>query len=116
MQDPENRPAIYLMPVQLLVLYVVLEHAFQAGLMIGFSYMGWYVWAASSAVIIKWPFGPLVPAVVFVGVIAVGAIRPLVFDAKDAAMQGQLVSAAVVVAVALILSQYFGRLQRGDMS
>ena len=114
-QHPANKQHRLLIVFQPFILVAMAWYAFSEGLLVGFSFLGWYFWAASNAIVIRGPLGIAAPVAIFVGVIFAGAIRPLFLDAKTAAFQGQLLQAAAILVMAIFSSRVTGRLQRGEI-
>jgi hypothetical protein len=60
------------------------------------------------------PLGLVAPFAILIGIIGSGAIRPLLGDAKNAALAGDLIGAIVVLAVFAALWLWFREWQSGN--
>ena len=60
------------------------------------------------------PLGAVAPVFILVGVIGSSAIRPLIGDAKDAAMGQDFVGALVILAVFAVMTLLFRQWQSGN--
>ncbi len=60
------------------------------------------------------PLGALAPIAIFVGAVGSGAIRPMLGDAKDAALAGNLAGAVIILVVFVMLTFMFRQWQTGN--
>ena len=60
------------------------------------------------------PLGLVAPIFILVGVVGSGAIRPLIGDAKNAALAGDFVGAAVILGVFAVMTLLFRLWQSGN--
>ena len=60
------------------------------------------------------PLGAVAPIFILAGVIGSNAIRPLIGDAKDAAMAQDILGALVILAVFAVMTLWFRHWQSGN--
>ena len=123
-----NEPALSLRVLYLVVGIVIafhlVPHAFgELGVTGGISYAAALFVAVSNATFFRVarigradfvPLGLVAPIAIFVGVAGSAAARPLLGDAKSAALAEDFAGALIILAIFVVLSHLFGRWRSGN--
>jgi len=101
------------------IFYFVGKDAFADSISTGVSFIAASFLVISRAtvflIIRRVPLGIAAPFLIFCGVILSQALKPVIFAAKDEALKGNLLAAAIVMGMAIVLSVFAGRLKRGEL-
>ncbi len=106
-----------------LITGILVPAAFDIGIMTGISYLMALYFAFSNAIFVRVvridhgriiPVGVVAPIFILVGVIGSGAIRPLIGDAKNAALAQDFISAVVIFGVFVGMTLWFRQWQSGN--
>ena len=123
-----NEPApvlrfLYLV-VGLVIAFCLVPHAFrELGVAGGISYVVALFGAVSNATFFRVviigradyiPLGLVAPIAIFVGVAGSAAVRPLLGDAKNAALAQDFAGALIILAIFGLLSLWFGQWRSGN--
>ena len=107
----------------LVIAVVLVPHAFrELGVMGGISYLAALFGAVSNATFFRvarvgrayYPLGLVAPIAIFVGLAGSAAVRPLLGDAKDAALAQDFAGAAIVLAIFWGFSLWFRQWRSGN--
>ena len=122
--EPHLEPRVSGLIVGILTTWVLIPAAFNdLGLMSGLSYSFALYLAFANATLFRIarvgrdvyvPLGFVAPVFILVGVTGSSAMRPLIGDAKDAAMAQDFIGAAVILCVFVIVSLWFRQLRSGN--
>ena len=109
--------------IAIAVTWVLIPAAFDLGTIRGVSYFIAVYLAMSNATFLKvarfgrrryLPVGAVAPIFILAGVIGSSAIRPLIGEAKDAALARDSVGALIILGVFGVMMCWFRSLQRGS--
>jgi len=119
-REPDVVLRIVLLGFGSVLFYYVGQHAFQYSLLTGFSFIAASFLVISRATVFLIvrgvPLGVVAPILIFSGVIFSQALRPVIFEARDSAVEANLMAAAIVMSVVTILGVFANRLKRGELS
>ena len=114
---------VYLV-IGLIVAYTLVPYSFQElGVMGGISYLIAVSGAVSNAMFFRMvkvgradyiPLGLVAPIAIFVGLAGSKAIRPLLGEAKNAALAEDFIGAVVILAIFVFFALWFRRWQSGN--
>lgn len=122
--EPARELRLLYLGVGLLVSWALIPAAFKdMGFTGGVSYFFALFMAMSNATVFRvvkigraeyLPLGAIAPIAILVGVVGSRAIRPLLGDAKNVALTGDLAGAAIILSVFLMLTLLFRKWQTGN--
>ena len=107
----------------LLIAFCLIPSAFhELGVMGGFSYLTALFGAVSNATFFRvarvgrayYPLGLVAPIAIFVGLAGSAAVRPMLGDAKNAALAQDFVGALIILAVFGVFSLWFRQWRHGN--
>jgi len=118
-RDPDLGLRLFYLVFGAVVFYFVGQHAFEASFSTGLSFIAASFLAISRAtvflIIRRIPLGVVAPVLIFCGVIFSQALRPVIFEAKEVALKGDLLAAAIMIGMVVFLSVFASRLKRGEL-
>ena len=127
-KSASNEPALglrifYLIAGLVIAFYLVPDTLRDLGVMGGISYMAALFGAVSNATFFRVarigranyiPLGLVAPIAIFVGVAGSAAVRPLLGDAKNAALAQDFAGAIIILTIFGVLSLLFGKWRSGN--
>ena len=124
-REPARPPRFLYLVLGLFIANALVPVAFsQLGTIGGFPYLFAVLLAISSATFFRTvkvrrvtyvPLGLTAPFLVLVGVAGFLAVRPLLGDAKNAALAEDFIGAAIILGVFAVMTLWFRRLQSGSL-
>ena len=124
MNEPAPALRFLYLVVGLVIAFCLVPHAFrELGVTGGISYVVALFGAVSNATFFRVarvgradyiPLGLVAPIAIFVGVAGSAAVRPLLGDAKNAALAEDFAGALIILAILGVLSLLFGQWRSGN--
>ena len=115
-REPDPGVRLFYLAIGAVGFWFAGQHAFGVSFWTGLSFVVASFLAFSKATVFlvrRVPLGFAAPFLIFCGVILSEALRPVIFAAKDEALGGNLMAAAIVIGVVVILTALANRLKQG---